>query len=318
MEQQAVPRRWFRTVETDADRTLGDVLPGRCPEVPAGFLNKLLRKGFVQVDGLVGDGRMRLRAGQSVVLNLPPGAFLVAPNPQVPFDVLYEDAHLAVLNKPAGIISEPGIGHKLDTLLNGLVARYGEALDRIGPEYDYGMVHRLDKDTSGIMVVARSAQLHRLLSAQFRRREVQKSYQALVVGEMERDEGRIALALGRRRIGGRMRGLVEQGEDSRPAVTEWRTLKRYQGLTLVEASPRTGRWRQIRLHFEAVGHPVAGDPEHGDAQANQRLAREAGLTRLFLHAGVLSFRHPISGKKLSFSLPLPPELRGVLGKLRTV
>ncbi len=318
MAEQAVPRRRFKTIESDAGRTLADVLAARCTEVPAGFLNKLLRKGFVQLDGKVADGRDFLRAGQSVTLSLPPGAFLVAPNPKVPFDVLYEDAHLVVLSKPAGIISEPGIGHKLDTLLNGLVARYGEALDRIGPEHDYGMVHRLDKDTSGIMVIARSAELHRLLSAQFRRREVQKRYEALLVGAMERDQGIITLALGRKRIGGRMRGLVAPGADARPAVTEWRVVKRFEGLTLVEAFPRTGRWRQIRLHFEAVGHPVAGDPEHGDAAANARLARDAGLTRLFLHAGSLSFRHPVSGEKLSFSLPLPPDLRAALARLRAV
>lgn len=311
---RAEPRREFVTTGGDAGVTLADFAARRCPEAPAGFLNRLLRKGFMQIDGAPALPGTILRAGQRVTLTLPPGAFLVAPNPKVPFTVLFEDEHLAVVAKPAGVITEPGIGHKLDTLLNGLVARYGEALDRIGPEHDFGLAHRLDKDTSGLLVVARSVAAHRNLCAQFRQRSVEKRYFALVTGRLGKDHGAIEAPLGRTRQGGRAVG-VTQGADTQPAVTTWHVIERFPDATFVEASPKTGRWRQIRLHFESVGHPVAGDPEHGDAQANSQLAARAGLARMFLHAGHLKFRHPVTGRTLEFNLPLPRELREVLNRL---
>src|SRR5208283_1791623 len=173
----------------DEARPLKDFIARHCPEAPAGFLNKLLRKGFVLVDGAPGGEKTRLRAGQQVAVQLPAGAFLVAPNPEVHVRVIYEDDSIAVLDKPAGLVSEPGIGHKLDTLLNGLIARYGEAQDRIGPEHDYGMVHRLDRDTSGLMVIAKDVEAHRRLSGQFRRHETEKRYTALLVGRLPQQSG---------------------------------------------------------------------------------------------------------------------------------
>ncbi len=311
---RAEARREFVTTGGDAGVTLADFAARRCPEAPAGFLNRLLRKGFMHVDGAPALPGTILRAGQRVALTLPPGAFLVAPNPRVPFTVLFEDEHLAVVAKPAGVITEPGIGHKLDTLLNGLIARYGEALDRIGPEHDFGLAHRLDKDTSGLLVAARSVAAHRNLCAQFRQRSVEKCYFALVIGRMGKDYGAIEAPLGRARHGGRAVG-VTQGAETQPAVTAWRVIERFPDATFIEASPKTGRWRQIRLHFQSIGHPVAGDPEHGDAQANAQLAARAGLERMFLHAGHLKFRHPVTGRPLEFNLPLPRELREVLNRL---
>jgi len=226
------------------------------------------------VDGAPGGEKTRLRAGQQVVVQLPAGAFLVAPNPEVPIRVIYEDDSIAVLDKPAGLVSEPGIGHKLDTLLNGLIARYGEAQDRIGPEHDYGMVHRLDRDTSGLMVIAKDAEAHRRLSGQFLRREAEKRYTALLAGRLPQQSGEVRLPLGRIRRGGRAVGVAGAGEPQRAcpelcrrALTRYRVLERFDDATLVEVHPQTGRWRQIRLHFRALGHPVAGDPDEGDAAA---------------------------------------------------
>ncbi len=285
MAEDRTLRRSLRTSREDEARPLKDFIARHCPEAPAGFLNKLLRKGFVLVDGEPGGERTRLRAGQQVAIQLPAGAFLVAPNPEVRFRVIYEDDSIAVLEKPAGLVSEPGIGHKLDTLLNGLIARYGEAQDRIGPEHDYGMVHRLDRDTSGLMVIAKNAEAHERLSGQFRRHEAEKRYTALLVGRLPQQSGRVSLPLGRIRRGGRAVGVAGAGEPLR-ALTRYRVLERFDRATLVEARPQTGRWRQIRLHFRALGHPVAGDPDEGDAAANAELARAAGLGRMFLHAGV--------------------------------
>jgi 23S rRNA pseudouridine1911/1915/1917 synthase len=323
MAEDRTPRRLLKTSREDEGRPLKDFISRHCPEAPAGFLNKLLRKGFVLVDGAPGGEKTRLRAGQQVVVQLPAGAFLVAPNPEVPVRVICEDDSIAVLDKPAGLVSEPGIGHKLDTLLNGLIARYGEAQDRIGPEHDYGMVHRLDRDTSGLMVIARDVEAHQRLSGQFRRHEAEKRYTALLAGRLEQQSGEVRLPLGRIRRGGRAVGVAGAGEPQRAcpelcrrALTRYRVLERFDDATLVEVHPQTGRWRQIRLHFRALGHPVAGDPDEGDAAANAGFARAAGLGRMFLHAGSLKFRHPGTGRPLAFSLALPDELEKVLSRLR--
>ncbi|HRU05455.1 MAG TPA: pseudouridine synthase, partial [Candidatus Brocadiia bacterium] len=153
-QDTAPPRRRFRTDADDDNRTVADFIARRVPEAPAGFLNRLIRQGYVRVNGAPASASERLEPGLTVTLHLPPGAFLIYPNPEVPVSMVYEDESIAVVNKPAGLITEPGIGHKLDTLLNGLAARYGEALERLGPGLDFGMVHRLDKDTSGLLLVA--------------------------------------------------------------------------------------------------------------------------------------------------------------------
>jgi RluA family pseudouridine synthase len=309
------PRRLLRVGAEDDDRPLADFLARRCPEVPAGFLKKLLRKGFVRVGRDPVGLKERVEAGQTVKLYLPEGSYLVAPNPDVPYRTVLEENAFVVVDKPAGVVSEPGIGHKLDTLLNGLVARYGEAMDRLGPECDFGMVHRLDRDTSGLLVVARKADAWRALTRQFRRRSVEKRYLLLAVGRLADREGRIDLPLGRSREHGRLRGAVG-GPASRRASTSYRVLERFANATLVEARPHTGRWHQVRLHFSALGCPVAGDAEHGDGAANERLQSQAGLERLFLHAAELSFRHPENERLIEARSGLPSELTAALERLR--
>lgn len=314
MSECCTVRRRLRTEAGDADRLLRDFLSRRCPELPAGFLNRLIRKGFATVDNVVGKMDDRLQPGQRVFLRLPEGSFLVAPNADIQFAVVYEDKDLVVVEKPAGLVSEPGIGHKLDTLLNGLVARYGEALDKLGPECDYGMVHRLDKETSGLMVVTRRAGVQRALSRAFRSRKVDKRYAALVAGKVKNEKGVIQFKLGRVRRSGRAVAVVGSAGNRR-AETRYRVLRRYEEATLVEARPCTGRWRQIRLHFAALGHPVAGDTEEGDADVNEIFAKKHTLKRMFLHAARLKFLHPESGKPLDFKSELPAELQQILKRL---
>lgn len=308
------PRR-FRAGPRDADRLLRDFLGGRCPELPAGFVNRLVRKGYVQVDGRAAAPDLRMKPGMRVVLRLPEGAFYVAPNPEVPFEVVHDDDALAVINKPAGVVTEPGIGHKLDTLLNGLMARYGHELDRLGAARDYGLVHRLDRETSGLLLVARTSDAQRGLVEQFRRRQVKKAYTTLVLGSPPADRGAIRLSLGRVRRRGRMRAIVG-GRGSRPAVTRYRVLERLRDGALIEARPESGRWHQIRLHFAAEGMPVAGDGEHGDQNANRMLRERYGLDRLFLHAGAIRFVHPAAGQARRFEAPLPDELSRALVAMR--
>lgn len=309
------PRRVVHVGPRDEGRLIGDFLSGHCPEVPIGFLNRLLRKGFVRIGAVTADPRTRIKSGQRVSLHLPEGSFLVAPNPDVPFRIVYEDPDVAVVDKPAGVVSEPGIGHKLDTLLNGLVARYGEIMDRMGPEHDYGLVHRLDRDTSGIIIAARTVKSWENLTRQFRKHTVEKKYLALVVGEVAPSTGSIRIPLGRHRSAGRMRAVLK-GPDSRPAETSYRVIERLPNATLVEAQPRTGRWHQVRLHFQAIRHPVAGDGEHGDAAANERFRNEIGLSRMFLHAEWLQFRHPATERTMEARAGIPTELVEALRRLR--
>ena len=309
------PRRIFRVTESDDGRTLGDFLVRRCPEAPVGFLNRLIRQGFARVSREPADRKRRLRAGERVALRLPPGSFLVAPNPNVPLEIVYEDDALVVLNKAAGVVSEPGIGHKLDTVLNGLVARYGEAQDRLGPARDFGMAHRLDRDTSGLLVAARTAAVQRALAGQFRRREVEKRYLALAVGRVADDRGEIRLPL--RRVRRRGRAIaVAGGPGAAFATTAFRILERFPDATFLEAPPRTGRWRQVRVHLAATGHPVAGDRDEGDTPENSALCRRIGLQRMFLHAARLRFRHPVTDRTMQMEAPLPRPLQEALETLR--
>ena len=268
------------------------------------------------MDGEPGGEKTRLRAGQQVAVQLPAGAFLVAPNPEVPVRVIYEDDSIAVLDKPAGLVSEPGIGHKLDTLLNGLIARYGEAQDRIGPEHDYGMVHRLDRDTSGLMVIAKNVEAHeRLSGAVPAARGGEAVHARCSWAGFRSSPAKCACRWGGFGAAGAPWASPARASRSGRSrdTASWSASMR---ATLVEAFPQTGRWRQIRLHFRALGHPVAGDPDEGDAAANAELARAAGLGRMFLHAGALKFRHPATGRPLAFSLALPDELEKVLSRLR--
>jgi len=185
----------------------------------------------------------------------------------------------------------------------------------MGPARDFGMVHRLDRDASGLMVVARNPSAYDALRKRFRGRTVVKRYLALVIGDVARPAGRIEIPLGRVRRRGRAVAVVG-GTGTRPARTDFRVLERFGDCTLVEASPRTGRWRQLRLHFRASGHPIAGDADEGDPAANEAMRGAAGLSRLFLHAARLAFDHPGHGRRASFESPRPAELESVLARLR--
>jgi len=309
------PRQRFLVTRDDDGRPLGDFIARACPQAPVGFLNRLIRQGLVLVDGEGATRGTRLRPGQRIALHLPEGACLVAPNRDVRFGIVHEDSDILVVDKPAGVVSEPGIGHKVDTLLNGLMARYGEELDRMGPARDFGMVHRLDRDASGLMVVARNPSAYDALRKRFRDRTVVKRYLALVIGDVARPAGRIEIPLGRVRRRGRAVAVVG-GAGTRPARTEFRVLERFGDCTLVEASLRTGRWRQLRLHFRAAGHPIAGDADEGDPARNEEIRQATGLSRLFLHAARLAFDHPARGRRAAFASPLPAELNDVLSRLR--
>lgn len=296
------------------DRFLADHLPDHSRTEIA----RWIREGNVTVAGQPARASRRLQAGDEIELTEPPARdSTLIPEP-MDLDVLYEDDHLLVLNKPAGLVVHPGAGVRTGTLVHALLAR-GQKWSTIGGEVRPGIVHRLDRNTSGVMVVARTDAAHRGLADQFRDRLVEKQYTALVFGRPEPRRGLIDAPIGRHRVHRARMAVRDQG---RPAQTRYRIEEEMGEMSLVLASPLTGRTHQIRVHLASLGHPIAGDHLYGWLECDRRLRspgiREAleSFGRLALHATRLCLEHPRSGAKLDFSAPFPPDYETLLATLR--
>jgi 23S rRNA pseudouridine1911/1915/1917 synthase len=259
---------------------------------------RLIQDGRVTVDGVAVAKRHRVSAGEVIEVDEPPEP--AAPERvDVPFGVAYEDEHLVVVDKPAGVVVHPAKGHPGGTLAQALEGRAAGGEE----EWRAGIVHRLDRDTSGLMVVAKSEEAHRRLKAMIQRREITREYLALVLGRPPSRSGTIDAAIGRDR---RHRTKVSTDTDEpREARTHFVIARMLPKATLLLVRLETGRTHQIRAHFEAIGHPVAGDPEYGGAGA-------FGLRRQFLHAARLRFVHPFTDEELDLESPLPEDLAAVL------
>ena len=273
-------------------------------------IQQLIRAGMVLVNGTVQKAKYLLQAGDRLTVAIPPSPPSELVGEPVDFITLHEDEDLIVLAKPPGIVVHPASGHRSATLVHGLLHHCG-GLSGINGELRPGIVHRLDKDTSGVMVVAKSDFAHQALAGQFKQRQVKKIYQALVEGKPTMQSGRVDLPIGRPPV---QRKKMAIREDGREAVTNWRVLERFaQGLTLLELSLETGRTHQIRVHMAALSHPVAGDSVYG--RKNSRYA-EMGISRQCLHAHTLAFIHPRTGEDLQFIAPLWPDMLYTLELLR--
>jgi 23S rRNA pseudouridine1911/1915/1917 synthase len=261
---------------------------------------RLIDEGRVTVDGVRRPKRHKVAAGEIVAWEPPPEPEPVDPA-DVPYDVVYEDEHLLVVDKPAGVVVHPARGHETGTLAQALAGRTAG-----GEPGRAGIVHRLDRDTSGLLVVARSEDAHRRLKAMLERREITREYLALVLGRPPARTGTIDAPIGRdRRVRTRM---STDTDEPREARTHFAIERAYPEATLLRVTLETGRTHQIRVHLQAIGHPVAGDPEYGGAGA-------FGLERQFLHAARLAFEHPFTGATVDVTSPLPDDLRRVLETL---
>ena len=284
------------TVEhDDAGQRLDLFLARHLSEHSRGGLQHLVESGRVLVDGAVGKQSRRVKAGQVISAEIPPPAAHTLAAEALPFDVLYEDEFLAVVNKPAGIVVHPGPGRATGTLAAALLHRFG-SLSRVGGPLRPGIVHRLDKGTSGALIVARTDAAHLRLVELFQAREIEKTYIALLHGKLAKDSGRIELPVGRDLH--RRTRMTARGRGGRAARTDWRVLLRMgtppAQLTLVEARLHTGRTHQLRVHFSALGNPIVGDTLYG-APREIRAGKItlAPLSRVFLHAARLQFAHPL-------------------------
>lgn len=285
------------------DRVLSELLS----DLSRAHIQRLIKKGEITVKGAtVVKPSTRLEGGETITINIPP----VEPQPllaeRIPLDIIYQDDEVVVVNKPAGMVVHPAIGHSSGTLVNALLAHVPQ-LALVGGTRRPGIVHRLDKDTSGLIVVALTETTRLAIKAQFQERTVRKSYLALVEGVLSPPEGIVDAPVGRSKHR-RKRMAVTQG--GREAQTEYHTLEAYDAHTLVMAFPKTGRTHQIRVHFAFLGHPLVGDQVYG------RRKQTVPLKRQFLHAQHLTFTLPASGRELALTAPLPGDLTHVLNWLK--
>jgi 23S rRNA pseudouridine1911/1915/1917 synthase len=274
-------------------------------------VQRLMEGGFVLVDGNPEKPRRRLAAGQRIEVRIPdPTPLALTPEP-IPLHILHEDADLIVLNKPPGLVVHPGAGQSSGTLVHALLA-HCERLPGIGGVERPGIVHRLDRDTSGVLVVAKTELAQQALSQQFKARQVEKRYLALVHGEMAAGAGRIEAPIGRREHDRKRMGVRREG--GREARTRFRVLRRLPGMTLVGVDLETGRTHQIRVHLAHIHHPVVGDQVYGGRQERREAAlRERWVSRQMLHAWRLGFRHPRTGIWQEFTAPIPEDFRQAAG-----
>ena len=293
------------------------------PDVSRARFQRLIAEGQVSVEGIpVTETRHKLKPGQAVKAVIPPA---VAAEPQaetIPLTVVYEDKDLIVIDKPPGLVVHPGAGNETGTLVNALIAHCGDSLSGIGGVKRPGIVHRLDKDTSGLLVIAKNDAAHQGLSEQFaahgRDGRLERAYLAIVWGSPERNRGTVSANIARSNSN-RQKMAISKSEASREAVTHYEVLERFSGTSLIRCVLETGRTHQIRVHMTHIGHPLLGDKAYGSSfKASLSTLSDAArnavntLNRQALHAGKLGFEHPRTGKALSFESPMPADMMQLL------
>ena len=269
---------------------------------------KLIADGNVLLNGRPARKNDRLRVGDSVELTIPePREVDIAPK-QMPLDIVYEDEDVAVINKPKGLVVHPAVGHQDDTLVNGLLYAMGDSLSGINGELRPGIVHRIDKDTSGLLAIAKNDLAHTVLASQLKDHSMARTYEAIVCGSFKEDSGTVDAPIGRHPTD-RKKMCVTQ-RNSKNAVTHWEVVERFRGYTHIRCRLETGRTHQIRVHMAYIGHPILGDTVYGHKKP------ELGQDSQCLHAGALCFRHPRDGRPVMVFAPLPDYFQSVLDKLR--
>jgi 23S rRNA pseudouridine1911/1915/1917 synthase len=295
---------------------LDSFLRRQFPAMSRGAIQRLIEQGHIRVNGRPTKPTHSPRAGEEIEVEWPEARPAEALPEEIPLDVLFEDETLLVLNKPAGLVVHPAAGHEEHTLVNALLYHCAGQLSGIGGVARPGIVHRLDKETSGCMVVAKNDNTHLALCTQFAGRQVEKIYHAILCGVLSREEGNIRAAIARH-PSHRKRMAVREDENARAAHTSYRVLERLREATLVEALLHTGRTHQIRVHFQFLGHPLVGDDTYGQRQ-NRRLAELTRYEppRVLLHAHKLAFIHPRSGKRLRFEARRPEDFEDAIRFLK--
>jgi 23S rRNA pseudouridine1911/1915/1917 synthase len=308
----------------DAGKRLDFLISSHLPDCSRNYAAELVRKGLVRVGGCVKKAAYRVQAGDRIQGKLPPAQVPdYAPEP-IPLAVLFEDEALIVINKQPGLVVHPAPGHPGGTLVNALL-HHCPPIEAIGGELRPGIVHRLDRDTSGTLVIAKTASVLEHLAHQFKSRQVKKEYLALVHGTPREAEGVLTLPIGRHPVD--RKRMSTRSRKSRHAETHWRIQARYGGLTLLRVRIKTGRTHQIRVHCAAMRHPVVGDAVYGGRKSGVARAVSLspaaarlveGVSRQMLHAWRLTFTHPLRQEEMMFESPLPPDMGGLVAALRAL
>ncbi len=283
-------------------------LASKLQDVTRSWLQKLIEAGNVSVEGRDKLAKnYKLRAGDRLTVELPEPETLDVLPEDIPLDIVYEDDHLLVVNKPAGMVVHPAVGNYTGTLVNAVMFHCGDQLSSINGIVRPGIVHRIDKDTSGLLVIAKTDAAHRGLAEQFAVHSIKRAYRAVVYNNIKEDDGRVDAPIGRNPKD-RLKMAVVSADKGRRAVTNYHVLERSGKFTYVECRLETGRTHQIRVHMAYIGHPLLGDPLYGPRKGM------TGVEGQVLHAKELGFVHPITGEYMEFDSDLPPEFEKALRK----
>lgn len=279
-----------------------------CPDYTRSFLQKLLKSELVEVNGKPVKSSYKTTAGDTVTFEVPEAVEAEITAQEMPLDILYEDEDVILINKPKGMVVHPAAGHYEGTLVNGLMHHCREQLSGINGVMRPGIVHRIDMDTTGVLIVCKNDLAHNSIAEQLKVHSITRKYYAVVFGSLKDDEGTIHAPIGRHPNDRKKMSI--NSKNGKDAVTHYKVLERFHGYTLVECRLETGRTHQIRVHMASIGHPLLGDQVYGPAKQPFRLQGQT------LHAGVLGFLHPRTGEYMEFSAPLPKYFEELLEKLR--
>lgn len=295
--------------EQQEGRRIDQLLSESFAELSRSFLQKLIKDGFITVDGKVCTSKkLLLKKQQNVEVRVPEPEILHVEAEDIPLDIRYEDDDLLIVNKPRGMVVHPAAGNYSGTLVNAVMHHCGDRLSSINGIIRPGIVHRIDKDTSGLLMIAKNDAAHRLLAQQLAEHSITRAYRAIVYNNFKEDEGTVDAPIGRDPKN-RLRQAVTQ-TNSKRAVTHYRVLERLGAFTYIEARLETGRTHQIRVHMAHIRHPLVGDPLYGPSK------NPFGINGQLLHARLLGFQHPATGAYMEFESEPPEEFRQVLDKLK--
>ncbi len=300
-------RNEYTAAENDAGKRLDSFLTEKCPEMTRSLIQKLIENGNVTVNDKIYAKNYKLKNNDKIILLVPDPETMEAKPENIPLEIVYEDDDLLVVNKPKNMVVHPAPGNYEGTLVNALLFHCGDSLSGINGVMRPGIVHRIDKDTSGLLIVAKNDFSHKRLAEQIKVHSFERKYMAVVYGNLKNDEGTIDAPIGRHPSDRKKMTVIYK--NSKPAVTHYKVYRRYEGFTLVELTLETGRTHQIRVHMASIGHPVAGDPVYGPKKVITSLSGQC------LHAYYISFVHPRTEKIITLSSELPEYFTDFLSKL---
>ena len=283
-------------------------LSGHLEDLSRSYIQKLLKEGHISVDGRAVKANYKTSGGEEIEVHLPDPEIPDILPEDIPLDILYEDQDILVVNKPKGMVVHPAPGHYEHTLVNAVLYHCGDCLSGINGVMRPGIVHRIDMDTTGSLLICKNDQAHRILAEQLKDHAITRRYHAIIHGSLKEDEGTVDAPIGRHPTD--RKKMSTKAPHGRRAVTHYRVLERFSGYTYIECELETGRTHQIRVHMASIGHPILGDPVYGPARCPFRLEGQT------LHAKILGITHPSTGEYMEFDAPLPDYFVKLLGVLR--